>query len=112
MTNEQAFEEFKFATNQWFRHMDGSTRWKAVQFATEALQLPVGEVLHQDSITDTNTHGQPMHRPAFGYPGRGGSFVGKVWMLNRATGERARVLPGEVDDYAARGFERGGPRSK
>lgn len=44
--------------------------------------------------------------------GRGAQFVGKVWMLNRATGERARVLPAEVADYAAKGFERGGPRSK
>lgn len=39
-------------------------------------------------------------------------FTGKVWMLNRATGERARVLPAEVVDYAAKGFERSGPRSK
>lgn len=39
-------------------------------------------------------------------------FTGKVWMLNRVSGERARVLPAEVADYAAKGFERGGPRSK
>lgn len=44
--------------------------------------------------------------------GKGAQFVGKVWMLNRATGERARVLPGEVASYAAQGYVRGGPRSK
>lgn len=44
--------------------------------------------------------------------GRGVQFVGKVWMLNRETGERARVIPAEVADYAAKGYVRGGPRSK
>lgn len=39
-------------------------------------------------------------------------FSGKVWMLNRASGERARVDAGEVASFEARGYVRGGPRSK
>ncbi len=105
MTNEQAFEEFKFATNQWFRHMDGSTRCKAVQFATEALQLPVGEVLHKSVMVEKPV---PQGRGAH----LGALFAGKVWMLNRLTGERVRIFPSEIADFIDRGFERGGPRSK
>lgn len=38
--------------------------------------------------------------------------VGKAWMLNRATGERARVDVGQIAEYEAKGFIKGGPRSK
>jgi len=103
MTNECALEEFKFAVNQWFRHMDEDTRQKAVQFATDGLKLPIGEVYHQEIAR------KPV---AASVKGRGECFAGKVWMLNRATGERARVASGEVADYVAKGYERGGPRSK
>ncbi len=102
MTNERAFEEFKFAVNQWFRHMDKATREKAVVCAHHGLTLPIGEVFHQEVIK----------KPAAAVQGRGECFTGKVWMLNRSTNERARVDPGEVESYASRGFERGGPRSK
>lgn len=43
---------------------------------------------------------------------RGQGHVGKVWMLNRSTGERARVESSSVESYANNGFERAGPRSK
>lgn len=39
-------------------------------------------------------------------------FSGKVWLLNRTTGERARVEANRVGDYESRGFVKGGPRSK
>lgn len=38
--------------------------------------------------------------------------VGKAWMLNRVTGERARVDVSQVAVYEAKGFIKGGPRSK
>lgn len=44
--------------------------------------------------------------------GRGKVFIGKTWLLNRTTGERARVLDAEVNGYLARGFIKAGPRSK
>ncbi len=106
MTNERALEEFKFAVNQWFRHMDMPTRQKAILVANASLHLPLGEVLHQEVVV-THVHGE-----ANQFRVQGAQFAGKVWMLNRATGERARVLPGEVESYTSRGFERGGPRSK
>jgi len=103
MTNERALEEFKFAVNQWFRHMDMPTRQKAILVANASLHLPLGEVFHQEvvkkPVASRGAHLAEM-------------FGGKVWMLNRATGERARVLPDEVESYAAKGFEKGGPRSK
>ncbi len=101
MTNEQALEEFKFAVNHWFKLMDYETRQKAMQAADDAFCMPYGEVLHKPVTVD-----KPVPQ------GRSGSFVGKVWMLNRATGERARVEPHRVVAFEACGFERGGPRSK
>jgi hypothetical protein len=44
--------------------------------------------------------------------GRGKASTGKTWLLNRATGERARVFDSEVDAYLAKGFIKAGPRSK
>ena len=45
-------------------------------------------------------------------PGRGQHSAGKTWLLNRTTGERARVSNREVPGYLARGFIKAGPRSK
>lgn len=44
--------------------------------------------------------------------GKGQVFVGKLWMLNRTTGQRARIEPSELQSYEAQGYVRGGPRSK
>jgi hypothetical protein len=44
--------------------------------------------------------------------GRGQGFTGKVWMLNRSTGDRARVMPDQLQQYVARGYVQAGPRSK
>ena len=102
MTNERAFEEFKFAVNQWFRHMDKATREKAVVCAHHGLTLPIGEVFHQEVVQAPK-------------PGRGEhlkQFAGKVWMLNRSTGERARVHHNDVAEYQCKGFVLGGPRSR
>lgn len=44
--------------------------------------------------------------------GRGQHFLGKVWMINRTTGHKARVEPSEVSGFEASGYVRGGPRSK
>lgn len=44
--------------------------------------------------------------------GRGAGFLGKVWMLNRSTGARARIEASEIGNYEAKGYVRGGPRSQ
>ena len=44
--------------------------------------------------------------------GRAAAFTGKVWMLNRTTGERARIEAGLVAEYEGKGFIKAGPRSK
>jgi hypothetical protein len=43
--------------------------------------------------------------------GRGQGFAGKVWVLNRSTGDRARVMPDQLQQYVARGYVQAGPRS-
>lgn len=37
---------------------------------------------------------------------------GKLWMLNRMTGHRARINASELALYEGRGYVKGGPRSK
>lgn len=44
--------------------------------------------------------------------GWGQANVGKAWMLNRATGHRARIDASEVAKYEADGYVKAGPRSK
>lgn len=39
-------------------------------------------------------------------------MIGKVWMLNRTTGERTRIDGGLVAEYEGKGFVKAGPRSK
>lgn len=54
----------------------------------------------------------PDNRTGYNPGGRGTQFIGKVWMLNRQTGERARIDVAEISQYEARGYVKGGPRSK
>jgi hypothetical protein len=98
MTNEQAFLEFQFAVNQWFKYMDRKTREKAVAFAQSGLVLPSEPIKH--------------HVPAVKKPveDRRHHWIGTIWMLNRETGERARVKPSEVVEYETKGFIRRGIR--
>lgn len=45
--------------------------------------------------------------------GRGSHFVGKSWLINKATREKIRVPTGDVNKYLETGeWEKGGPRSK
>jgi hypothetical protein len=39
-------------------------------------------------------------------------LAGKVWMLNRTSGHRARINASELDSYLSQGYVKGGPRSK
>lgn len=55
---------------------------------------------------------EPAETNPWAATGRGQGFAGKVWMLNRATQERARVEANQVSAYEAKGYVRGGPRSK
>lgn len=43
--------------------------------------------------------------------GRGHHFAGKVWMVNKTTGDKKRIDPSEQSTYEANGYVRGGPRS-
>lgn len=43
--------------------------------------------------------------------GRGQHFVGKIWMVNKSTGDKKRIDPTEQTLYEGRGYVRGGPRS-
>lgn len=43
--------------------------------------------------------------------GRGAHFLGKVWMINKTTGDKKRVSKDEVAQYEWAGYIRGGPRS-
>lgn len=38
--------------------------------------------------------------------------AGKVWMLNRTTGHRTRIDAKDYDAFVAKGYIKGGPRSK
>lgn len=38
--------------------------------------------------------------------------IGKVWIVNRQTGDKRRVFPSEPTSYEAKGYVRGGPRSR
>lgn len=53
---------------------------------------------------DAQAGGWPQHHLT-------GKFVGKVWMKNFATNERARVEPSQLAEYEAKGFIKAGPRS-
>jgi hypothetical protein len=44
--------------------------------------------------------------------GQGHHFAGKVWVLNRETGHKTRVMPNRVNEYLDSGYVKAGPRSK
>lgn len=75
--------------------------WSAEKARQDRVRASIG--------TDIATGGENLisERPS----GKGQLFLGKVWMLRRQTGERARVEAGEVAGYEARGYIKAGPRS-
>lgn len=73
---------------------------------------PVADIDQDDKPAPAKIiYAKPAAAPGKG-PGKGKVFKGKVWMINRKNGERARVEPSQVPAFEARGFVRGGPRSK
>lgn len=103
-TNDRAFVEVQYAVNHWFQFMNAETKAKLVAYAQgwaqeTAFQAPV--------ITET---AKPVVSVSHG-EGRGKANIGKVWMVNKATGQRARVEADSVSDFQSRGYVRGGPRS-
>lgn len=99
-------------------HMDffADTKLKAVEkaerfFAAEkARQVQIVGNIKDKVIEPTETN--PWDKIDWGNPSRGQGFLGKVWMLNRATGQRARVNASEVEGYIVTGYIVAGPRSK
>jgi hypothetical protein len=45
-------------------------------------------------------------------PTKGEHMVGKVWMLHHGLKQRARVEPDKVEEYRAKGYVIGGPKTK
>lgn len=91
--------------NNTFMPFFGASKADAVNRAEAFLEREKARWLRADS---SGTENLTSERPA----GKGQVFLGKVWMLNRETGERARVDAGEVAGFESRGYVRGGPRSK
>lgn len=108
MTNEQAFAEFQYAVNHWFQFMDVPTRCKAIELTRKVALQPIGEVQHQQVVVK-HVNGEPNR---FKVDGRGAHFIGKVWMIHKNTRQKIRCTKEEVAEYQAKGFERGGARSK
>lgn len=113
----------------WLAHMDlgtchmdffADTKLKAVEKATaffaaeKARQVQIVGNIKAEAVEPTkfNPWAGVLGRPSMPADGRGQGFAGKVWMLNRATQERARVEANQVSVYEAKGYVRGGPRSK
>jgi hypothetical protein len=110
-TNEQALAEFQYGLNHWFKFMDAETRAKAAALVPSALTIPMVKVQNVPSPPVSPSKDTPTVLASPG-PGRGKAAVGTAWLLNRETGERARVSNGEVENYLARGFIKAGPRTR
>ena len=55
---------------------------------------------------------RPIYHTQKQYDGRSAAFAGKVWVINRSTHHLCRIDPNELANYEAKGYVRGGPRSK
>lgn len=120
------------AHKSWLAHMDlgtchmdffADTKLKAVEkaerfFAAEkARQVSIYGQGYETQQEPNNFAAKAENTETFNQnpwtaTGRGQGFFGKVWMLNRATQERARVEANQVSAYEAKGYVRGGLRSK
>lgn len=42
---------------------------------------------------------------------RGAHFMGTIWMVNKSTGHKVRIVEDRQAEYEANGYQRGGPRT-
>ena len=85
---------------------DGTPRfktWKPFPDVSVFTQIAEGGENEQPSVSSKNDYPNTIGL---------GRNIGKIWMLNRQTGERVRVMPNEVVEYEIKGYIKGGPRSK
>lgn len=80
---------------------------KATYLADKAKQARIYG--NQDDEPAEHPFNQPIKSSS---DGRGHHFTGKVWVINRITHDLKRIDPSELASYEAKGYERGGPRSK
>ena len=92
---------------QWLVRFHGATEQEAkekaiARWASEKDRYAYPE--HDDCQMPPVRSGKGSHASAM--------FAGKVWVINRETHDLKRIDPSELTAYEARGYVRGGPRSK
>ena len=91
---------------QWLVRFTGATEAEAVAKAEARWES------EQKRYRSHNELEPALSAASFKSDGRGQAFAGKVWVINRDTQHLCRIDPGELDSYLAKGYVRGGPRSK
>lgn len=93
---------------QWLVRCTGETEEIA---ATKAKTLYEAEKAKKLGIKDTQRIENLDFDKPFEGPEKLHHLAGKIWMINKATGDKKRIDPSEEDQYKWAGYERGGPRS-
>jgi hypothetical protein len=92
---------------QWLVRCTGSTEAEARAKAVALYEREQAKYAkHNASFDDCEAMRPKPHG------GRGSQFVGKLWMINRATHHLVRINPNQLAEYEANGYQRGGPRSE
>lgn len=104
----------------WQVRCEGATEAEASQRA-EALLISeqakwkrlIGSSELEEGTKQTSTSELPTASSWGDQPsGRGACFAGKIWVFNRATGDKRRIDPNELDSYLGNGYIKAGPRTK
>ena len=95
----------------WLVRCEAATEAAAIERAKawyEAEKVRQARIVGKSD--DEGNDFKPAAVPSVG-SGRGLHFAGKVWMVNRETGHKCRIMPELQGSYEAKGYVRGGPRS-
>lgn len=123
--NITAYETEKAGPKKWLAHLDlgndiymsffADCKVHAIQKAEDwynrerARQL---RLMPEAGMVAALSSNRTSIKPSASGKGRGQHFVGKVWMIHKDSRAKCRVPSAEVSAYEARGYVKGGPRSK
>jgi hypothetical protein len=93
--------------NIWQVRCEGASEQEASQKAINLYEAEKGKWARLEPYKHEDSD-EAEYKPS----GRGVGLAGKIWVFNRATGQRARIDAAEMASYEAKGYIKGGPRSK
>lgn len=99
--NGASKEEVKKKASEWLQSQRKPKPWEE-----DTTEEAFAEYVASNPVEPTVKKVFPSQRPSQG-PGRGHGNAGRIWVVNRDTGDRKRIQESELKEYIGLGYMKG-----